>query len=157
MGTTDKMQSKGIAINNNSKKESQVNSYAISELSFFLLPFVVMIVAFSIKKSLSDIFTHPEWSIASSIMFGQCITKTIYMLSKLTGKVLHYRIGLVLSLIIVFGLVPSLTILSLIFVTDIIPIWLCILQIALFIIASIVFFIINGLQITVEEEEENNR
>jgi hypothetical protein len=135
------------------KKESL--AFACSELAFIVLPFIVMIITFIYKNSFYQIFKHPEWSIASSIMFGQCVTKTIYILGKknVRNEFQQYRIGAILSLIIIFGLVPSLTLLSLIFATEIVPMWMIISQIILFILAALVYFLFNFLHVFFEKDE----
>ena len=139
-----------------SKKETQSNAFALSELCFILLPFVVIIITFGFKENLVDILKVPEWSLASSVMFGQSIIKVIHGIGKnYENKIIFpYRAGALVSLIILFGLVPSLTVLSLIFTFDFVPIWLIMLQFLLFILAILLFSMVNVALIQEEEEIE---
>jgi len=139
------------------KKNTQSNAFALSELCFILLPFVVIIITFGFKENLIDIFKIPEWSLASSVMFGQTIIKVIYTIGKNYGKgnyLPYYNTGAFVSLIILFGLAPSLTVLSLIFTINDVPIWLIVLQFILFILAIFIFYLVNTILILEEEEKE---
>ena len=104
---------------------------------------------------LNEILTEPEWSLASAVMFGQTIIKMYHGLSKVDQKgIKHYNVSAMFSLIILFGLVPSLIILSLIYTAECsLPNWVVFVQITLFILAIIVFSTINKLYVELEEEE----
>jgi hypothetical protein len=139
-------------------KESQKMSYAFGELLFIFLPFLVMAIIYFYKNKINTILYEPEWSLAASVMFGQSIIKFIHILTKKragkTMTVKTYNLGAGLSAIMVLGLVPTLISLSLIFTSELVPDWLMITQIILFVLATIVFSAINMLQIDIEEEEE---
>ena len=138
------------------KKDNQAWAYVIGELAFIFMPFLVMTIIFAYKMKLNQILTEPEWSLASAVMFGQSIIKMYHSLSKVNpkGKVMHYNVSAMFSLVILFGLVPSLIILSLIYTTDCeLPNWVVITQIILFILAVIVFSGVNKLHIEIEEDE----
>lgn len=140
------------------KKASQTWGYLISELSFIFVPFLVMTIIFAYKMKLSQIFSEPEWSLASAVMFGQSIIKSYHGFSKAShpGRILHYNIAGMFSLIILFGLIPSLIILSIIYTAEYdLPLWVIILQIFLFILAVFVFSIINIISFEFEEKEVN--
>lgn len=140
------------------KKSSQATGYAIGEISFIILPFIVMIIIYIYLNKLNNILYEPEWSLASSVMFGQSIIKMIHAINNGTkGKKVHlksYNIGAMISLLIVIGLIPSLIVLSLIFTSKEIPNWLMIMQIIYFIFAITIFTIANVMQIKFEEDNE---
>jgi hypothetical protein len=131
-------------------KDDESIAYAIGEISFIFLPFIVMIIIFSFKENLGNILNQPEWSLAASVMFGQSIIKLIYSIRKSRG-VYFYRLGAVISLLVILGLVPSLTVLSLIFISTIVPLWLIVLQMILFIISAILFFGANAIQVNEDQ------
>lgn len=139
-------------------KKSQANGFAIGEIVFILLPFIVMTIIYVYENKLITILKEPEWSLASSVMFGQSIIKIIHCMTRnsfMEKKTIYeYNLGAALAIFIVLGLVPSLIVLSLIFISNNTPEWLIVFQIILFITALIVFTTINRLQVQLEEEVE---
>ena len=137
----------------NNKKEKQVYGYLIGELSFILLPFLVMTLIYTDKNNLDRIFEEPSWSLTAAVLFGQSIIKMIHIVVKASMNgisIKHYNVGAFISLLILLGLVPSLVVLSLIYNHDIVPIWLIILQMIVFALSIISYCAISKLQ--VEEE-----
>ena len=148
--------------NQNKKKNSQAVAYVIGELAFIFMPFLVMTIIFAYKQKLNQMLCEPEWSLASAVMFGQAIIKMYHGVSKNDNKtILHYNVSALFALIMLFGLVPSLIVLSLIYNTSAgdLPSWLIIIQICLFILAVLVFSAINKLHVEIEEKEnkENSK
>ena len=141
------------------KPKSQAFGYAIGELCFVFLPFIVMVIVFCYKADFSKIFKEAEWSLAASVMFGQSIIKLMHTITKYNGgkKILSYNVGAILAVIISFGLVPSLTSLALIYNSDKISYGLVCFQIILFILAVIVFYLVNRYNVESEEDEEKNK
>jgi len=144
-------------INSDKKNSSQAHNFAIGETCFIIMPFIVMTIIFAFKHKLEEMLFVPEWSLAASVMFGQTIIKIIHSIGKYSVRytIYQYRLGMYLSFIIIIGLVPSLVILSIInsFNKQEIPNWIYIIQIILFIIATVIFYLINGLQVEQEEDE----
>lgn len=141
-----------------SEKKSDSTAYAIGEMLFILLPFIVMLIIYTYENKLSSIIYEPEWSLASSVMFGQSVIKFIHTITKSASKkgnrkFFSYTIGTIFSVLIVLGLVPSLIILALVFISKEPQLWLITLQIIYFFLASIVFTCINILHISIEEDE----
>jgi hypothetical protein len=144
-------------MNNQEKKNSQVYAYVIGELAFIFMPFLVMTIIFAYKLKLDEMLKEPEWSLASAVMFGQAIIKMYNGISKnKNNEILHYNVSALFALIMLFGLVPSLIVLSLIYNSTVdLPNWLIIVQIFLFILAVIVFSVVNKIHFEIEEENEN--
>ena len=142
-------------IESTKKKPSQAGAFATGEFCFILLPFVVMALTFCYKQNMLIFLQQPEWSLASTVMFGQSIIKMIHYIGKQSHSgdtnIYQYRIGAVISVIILLGLVPSLTVLSLIFTSTIIPNWIILTQMILFILSSVIFFLANGLLASLED------
>lgn len=138
------------------KNESQANAFALGEICFILLPFIVMILLFLYKNNIGQIFNEPEWSLAASVMFGQSIIKLIHMIGipKKSSSIYQYRLGTMVSIIILLGLVPSLIILALIYTSQEPLLWLNIMQVVLFVLAIILFYSVNYGVVQFEEEEK---
>jgi hypothetical protein len=110
-----------------------------------------MLIVFLYQGKIRNIFSNPEWALASSVMFGQSIIKCIHIIGNYRGGFQPYNTGLAISLIILLGLIPSLTIFTLILIADTVPLWIIISQIIIFLITLIVFFLFNGLLISTKE------
>lgn len=124
-------------------KITDVNAALIAEIIFTLLPLIILFIIFSYVRQPLQIFHMTEWAFAAAILSGQIIVKFITGLIK-SGK--PFRLGVIASIIaiiIVFLLAPSLVILTLITVSPEPVWWLSISQIALFILAVIVFFLLG--------------
>lgn len=125
------------------KNDRKALESALVEVLFVLLPLVVLtIVIFYKGHSWSAVFESAEWSFAAAVFIGQSIVKVV---QGVTGhrlrKVNTERIGLIVALLIVIGLVPALTVLGLILVKEPPPQLLIHLQLALF-LGSIVTFVV---------------
>lgn len=101
--------------------------YVVAEACFVILPFVALSFVFIYQSRAKDIFQEPEWSIVSTVMFGQAITKLIYAMIKRTEN--QFRLNsnsltAFFSAIILLGLVPSIVTLTLIIALKPIPQWL---------------------------------
>jgi hypothetical protein len=123
----------------------------ISEYLFVLLPFVVIAI---IKIYLSDVdafFKAADWSFASSILFGQVLVKLV------SGSVIHsgakwQRVVLLVALVLVLGLVPCLIILALILIDNGNSQFLINMQAAIFVIATLTFFLLGSASHVMIEE-----
>lgn len=124
---------------NEKENYGNILSGLTTEIIFTLLPFVVSIVIFANQSTILDIFQESEWSVAAAVLFGQSSVKLIQgALSAQRANV--SRILLLLALLIVFGLVPALTIVVLVLTTDPLSLSLVLWQVFIF-IASIVVFL----------------
>ena len=90
----------------NRVKNNQAYGFIIGELSFILLPFLVMTLIYIYKNNLNHLLKEPEWSLTASVLFGQSIIKLIHTIIKAgkDGKAIkHYNVGAFISLLILFG------------------------------------------------------
>src|SRR5690606_24567281 len=84
-----------------------------SELIFTLLPIIILLIVRSYENDYSKIFYNSEWSIISIILFGQSIVKFSSGIANSKETFRWQLVALVISLIIVFGLIPASIILVL--------------------------------------------
>ena len=84
----------------------------LAELSFFVLPFIVILIIDLTKCEWIKLIQTADWAIASALLFGQTIVKLIMGVASREQSFPHQIYGLLTALIIVLGLVPSITILT---------------------------------------------
>ncbi|MDQ1591607.1 MAG: hypothetical protein QOG71_2234 [Pyrinomonadaceae bacterium] len=152
---------KEAALEQPNNRDASINTHCLllAEVLFIILPFIVTGIVFSYQGVPLKIIYLPEWSLASSVLMGQALVKYISnILSSKGQRNLHWeRVALSLSALIVFGLAPSLLILSLILVTDPFSKGLAISQIVLFLLGLLAFFFFGGYApawITIKSEED---
>lgn len=138
----------------------------VADYFFTLLPFIVLVIVFLYKNDLTEMIYISEWSFASAIINGQLIVKLVkknLQISQTTQKrrPAMGRITLLFSFLIVVLFVPSLILLALVVINDSPSIALAISQIALFIVSSIFYFVINqifsDIQDEIDETENSKR
>lgn len=107
-----------------SKKEKKVTSAfgedfnkeitaMLAELSFIVLPFVVILIINLSRGEWTKIIQTSDWSMASTLLFGQTVVKIIMGVASQEHSFNYQGFGLISALIIVFGLIPSIIILVL--------------------------------------------
>lgn len=84
----------------------------LAELSFVLLPFIVISIINLTKDEWIKLVQTSDWALASTLLFGQTIVKIIMGVVSREQSFPHQNYGLITALIIVLGLVPSITILT---------------------------------------------
>lgn len=94
---------------NVSQKRSESFLEHISELLFTLLPFVMLLIIYWSEGKTSAILGVSEWAIASSILFGQSLVKFAAGMSRIRVRRKFGVVRIFMTLIMFFGLVPSLT------------------------------------------------
>jgi hypothetical protein len=110
----------------------------LSELLFILLPLLVLTIVLLYKgKTVGALLATPEWSFGAALLFGQTLVK--FVSGAAQSRWVWERVALVVSMIIVLGLAPSLTVLALILSSEPAPIALVITQLALFVVGVGVF------------------
>jgi len=82
-----------------------------AEVAFAVLPLLVVLMVVVYKRQSSHLFASPEWSFGAAILFGQSLVKFVSGLAR-GGKAATGPVALLVSLLVVFGLVPSLVVLS---------------------------------------------
>ena len=89
----------------------------LPELSFVLLPMLVLSVIKAEDGSFMSIFSISDWSFASSVLLGSGILKLINGVSQATSYNV-FAVRVLVSINIVFFLVPSLVVLTLIVISQ---------------------------------------
>lgn len=137
--------------------KNHTNSYFIllSEYLFILVPFVVIIIVKIYNNSLQTLFEAPDWSFAASILWGQTIVKLVAGGS--AGTVIWQRVTLLIAAIFVLGLIPSLVTLTIILIADNPPVFHVYLQIGLFVISSVTYFLAGSAgQVLLDDSNKSN-
>lgn len=116
-----------------------------SEFLFTFLPVIILLIVRSYQNNLSAVFYNTEWSVISLILFGQSVVKFSSGISNSKEKIRWQFVALVISLIIVFGLIPSAIILVINLLSDNISFSMHILQIILFVLSCVTFFIVGAI------------
>jgi hypothetical protein len=111
----------------------------MAELSFFLLPFMIISIINLSKGDWVKLIQTGDWALASTLLFGQTIVKIVMGVAAREQSFPHQNYGLITALIIVFGLVPSITILTLFQINNELSLGLIILQFLLLVLAVATF------------------
>src|ERR1041385_1381352 len=84
-------------------------SILIAEILFIVLPLIVTGIVLFFQDRGRELLITSEWSFATAILFGQALTK--YVGGLVTGKIKFQwqRVLLFFAVLVVLGLVPSLT------------------------------------------------
>lgn len=93
-------------------KRTLIVSGLAAELTFAILPLLVVLMVVIHQKHSVHLFASPEWSFGAAILFGQSLVKFISGIVRGGGGAIG-PIALVLAIVVVFGLVPSLFVLTL--------------------------------------------
>jgi len=127
------------------KVDKTIKYILSSEFLFTLLPIVILVIVRLFQNDFKAIFFNTEWSIISIILFGQSVVKFSSGISNTNTKVRWQFVALIISLIIIFGLIPSVIILILNLINTEVHFGMYITQFVIFIISSFVFFIVGAL------------
>lgn len=100
-----------LDINRTMKLERTLFYILISELLFTLLPILIIMIVRGYETKYELIFYNTEWSIMTIILFGQSIVKFSSGISNSQKKFKWQLVSLIISIIIIFGLIPSIIIL----------------------------------------------
>jgi hypothetical protein len=127
------------------KLERNLFYVLISEMLFTLLPLIVIGIVRSYQSKFELIFYNTEWAMMSIILFGQSIVKFSSGVANSKLKFRWQLVSMIISLIIIFGLVPSIIILIINLLNSEPSFGLHLAQITLFISSILTFFIIGYL------------
>jgi hypothetical protein len=114
----------------------------LSESVFIVLPLLIFIIVLVYQQKANSIFYAPEWSMISTIIYGQLTTKVVKYSAYNTP--IPDRINFFSLLIIVVGLIPSLVILAISLIDQGHTLWVYIVQMTIFVI-SLAAYILFGL------------
>lgn len=121
------------------KDHSEAWIILLTEYLFIILPFIVIAIVKIYSSDLYGFLKAADWSFASSILFGQLLVKMVSG-SLIRQKVRWQRVSFLIAIILVCGLIPSLTTLTLILVSNGESEFIVNTQLALFALASIMYF-----------------
>lgn len=139
-------------MNNKATKYTNARIILLSEYLFVFLPFIVIAIV-KIYNSKIDEFLHaPDWSFASSILFGQLLVKFVAG-SVIREGVQWQRIVLIISMIFVLGLVPSLIVLVLMLIDNGQSQFLVTMQLLFFVTATIAYFYLGSAAQTMMDKD----
>lgn len=127
------------------KLERNLFYVLISEMLFTILPLIVISIVRSYQYKFDLIFYNTEWAMMSIILFGQSIVKFSSGIANSSLKFRWQLVSMIISLIIIFGLIPSIIVLIINLLNDEKVFGLHIAQMTLFILSILTFFIVGYL------------
>jgi len=98
----------------NLKTEKDAIRAVVVDLLFTFLPAIILIFIRAMTDTLENFFARSDWSYISMILFGQALIKLINGVAENKNEKNSTRIVLHMSLLICFGLIPSIVVLVLI-------------------------------------------
>ena len=90
---------------------AHVASGLAGEVAFAVLPLLAVLMVLLYTDHSRRIFSSPEWTFGAAILFGQAVVKFVAGLAR-AGAAAPGPVALVDALLVVFGLVPSLLVLT---------------------------------------------
>jgi hypothetical protein len=96
---------------NNMTERNRIFAALAAEVSFAVLPLLVVVMVFVHVGHGTHMLGSPEWSFGAAILFGQALVKFVSSLAR-AGSAATGPVALIVALIVVFGLVPSLFVLD---------------------------------------------
>lgn len=136
------------------KLERNLFYVLISEMLFTVLPLIVISIVRSYQCQFELIFYNTEWAMISIILFGQSIVKFSSGIANSTLKFRWQLVSMIISLIIIFGLIPSIIVLIINLLNEEKIIGIHIFQMIMFIFSMITFFIVGYLGQKLIEEKK---
>jgi hypothetical protein len=127
------------------KLEKNIFYVLISEIIFTILPLIVIAIVLSYQNKTSQIFYNTEWIMMAIILFGQSIVKFSSGISNSSRKFRWQLVALIITIIISFGLIPSIVILIINLLSEKLSFTLYLFQIILLIFSILTFSIIGYL------------
>lgn len=115
----------------------------ISELVFTILPIIVILFIRSYQGKFEELYYNTEWGIMAIILFGQSLVKFASGISNSKESFRWQLVSLIISLIIVFGLVPSVVLLIINLLDTNQSFWTHFAQMIWFVLSGICFFFIG--------------
>lgn len=93
------------------KLEKNIIYVLASEILFTILPLLILLIVRGYENKFELLFYNTEWSIMAIILFGQSIVKFSSGISNSNLKFRWQLVSLIISIIIIFGLIPSIVVL----------------------------------------------
>ncbi len=135
------------------KLERNIFYVLVSEIIFTILPLVVIAIIRSYQNQAEQIFYNTAWIMMAIILFGQSIVKFSSGISNSKRTFRWQLVALIITVIISFGLIPSIIILIINLLAKELNFFLYLFQIILLLISIITFLIIGYLGQKLMEEK----
>ena len=126
-------------------ERGRIVSGLAAEVAFAVLPLLVVLLVKVVQQSSppSEFFSSAEWSFGSAILFGQCLVKFTSGIGR-GGSASPGPMALLISLVLVFGLVPSLVLLDMALQSEkVAHFWLGAFQVILFSLAAGAYMVLG--------------
>jgi hypothetical protein len=127
-----------------------------AEVAFAVLPLLVVLMVLVHARHSTHLFASPEWSFGAAILFGQSLVKFISGLAR-GGHAATGPVALIVALLVVFGLVPSLIVLTMTLQSSELggnpAAWLQICQVAMFIGGAAMYLLLGTIGETWRERQ----
>lgn len=127
----------------------------LSELLFTILPLIIVIIVRGYESKYELIFYNTEWSIMAIILYGQSIVKFSSGISNSNRTFRWQLVSLIISLIIIFGLVPSIIIMVINLTNETKFLSMYIAQMFLCILSFFAYFVVGYLGQKLLEEKNS--
>jgi len=114
----------------------------IADYIFYLLPFIILLIIRLAQGNLFDLLLISDWSIASTIMYGQLIVKLSSALAATSRQKKIPAITLYLTVLVCLGLVVNVVVYVLMLIMPNSSIGIA--QLALFTLASVCHFVFGS-------------
>jgi hypothetical protein len=117
----------------------------IAEFLFVLLPLLVVAIVHLSEEEPAKILVTPEWAFGASVLFGLTVVKFVMGFAAREHIFNWQMVGLFTAALLVFGLVPSLIVLSSVLRHSDASYWLGISQVVLFLLGGACFMTLGTL------------
>ena len=117
----------------------------IAEFLFVLLPLLVVAIVRLTEAVPGKILTAPEWAFGAAVLFGLTVVKFVMGFAAREHSFHWQMTGLFTAALLVFGLVPSLIVLSTLLRQPDASCWLGITQVLLFVLGGVCFMTLGTL------------
>ena len=124
------------------RKSSGVGLVLVADYIFYVLPFLILSIVRIVQDRSDELVLISDWSIASTIMYGQVIVKLSAALAKTQRKKHIPPITLYLTILVCLGLVVNVVVYVLMLLIP--SLNLGIMQLILFLVASICHFLFGS-------------
>ena len=114
----------------------------IADYIFYLLPFIILLIIRLAQNKFSDLLLISDWSIASTIMYGQLIVKLSSALASTNRDKKIPAITLYLTVLVCLGLVVNVVVYVLMLLMPSTGIGIA--QLVLFFLASVCHFVFGA-------------
>jgi len=117
-----------------------------AEVSFAVLPLIVVLMVCVHQEKTSNFLASPEWSFGASILFGQTLVRFVSGLTR-SAHAATGPVALAVALLVVFAIVPSLIVLTLTLLSDEachVAAWLRVSQVVLFAGSAVIYLLLGA-------------